>query len=137
MGRSGHGGERIAVARDDAVLAARHRRGEELLKAIAAHFVRRACFPKSKARRFHRSAIRTGEHFADRNAEPLQMFADSLRFGASFVGEIALGCAILVARHSGVVLAEVGRRVAHVEHVAALAQFLNDRRVDLGRGWKR
>jgi hypothetical protein len=57
---------------------------------------------------------------ADRNVQRANRRADRARFGPARVGEIALARAILVARHAVVVLAEIGRRMAEVDHVAAV-----------------
>src|ERR1044071_4115375 len=64
-------------------------------------------------------------------AEALHVRADVARLGAALVGEIALVRAVLVAGHRRIVLAEVRRRVAHVEHQAAFSQFPDDGRIDL------
>jgi hypothetical protein len=59
---------------------------------------------------------------SDRDAQVAQRGRDAARLLAAGVGEVSLLRAVGVVRHLLVVLAEVGRRVAQVEDVAALAQ---------------
>src|ERR1041384_4681428 len=138
----GHGVERGAVAGGDEVLAFLHRRRKQFpelvvaprvlrLRRPAAHLVHRLRPAEREARGFHGAAERAREHLAERDAEALHVRADVARLGAALVGEIALLRAVLIARHRRIVLVEVRRRVAHVEHQAAFSQFPDDGRIDL------
>src|SRR6185295_600541 len=145
--RAGDGVERVAVAGDDAVFAFRHRRGKKLpqlvvaprilgLRRAAAHLLHRLRAPKDEPRGFHGAAKGAGEDLADWDGEALQVRTDLACFGAALLGEVTLVRAVLVARHRGVVLAEVGRRVSHVEDQAAFAELRHARRIDLRGGFE-
>jgi hypothetical protein len=83
--------------------------------------------PKISSALLARPAVRARENGADGDAKLLDRGADRTRLGATGIGEIALLRAIRVVGHRLVVLTEVGRRVPQVQHVAALAQGLDQR----------
>src|SRR5262245_65860576 len=78
--------------------------------------------PERELRGLDRPAERARAHLADRDPELADRRADRTGIRAPLLGQVALRRAVLEARHLRVVLREVGRGVAEIEDVAAVAE---------------
>src|SRR5206468_12106578 len=126
--------ERITVADDREVASGAYRRGQNASQRRvalsvrrsarpAAHFLHFLRAPEEELRGFHGAAERTGENALHGDAQTPDCRSGSPCIGPAPVDEVALIGAVLVALHSFVVLAEIGRRMTEVEDVAALEQL--------------
>src|SRR5262249_40054725 len=129
--RSSEGGERVAVADDDRIVARRNDgcRQQRLERSITIRLRRPAarpglegCAAEEQHRRLACAAERARKDGADRKLETSNLRTDCARLDASLFGQVPLLAAILERRHRLVVLAEVGRRVAEVDDIAAVAE---------------
>ena len=125
---------RVGVGDHDGVRAGRDRGGQERAQGGKAPgsprrqrtaLARRRRFlrgPESEHRGLHGAAERAREHGPDRDPERPDHLAEGPRVFTPPVGQIALGRAVVDARHALVVLAVIGVGVAEVEDVAAGAK---------------
>ena len=81
-------------------------------------------FPECEARRLQAAAPRTREHALERNRAFSPLYADAARVRAAFLGQVAMGAAVLEPHARGVARAGRGDGVANEHYVSALLESL-------------